>query len=195
MFTEFKKNVTSYQSSTGPFFCAIVLFSITTAVIIVVLHDLWSLPSKRCIVILNGNYSFDGKIEFGGSTVHYELEYGIPAGSLERFSIQGPLKRGIASGPPDFALTLCGGDTSCETAETITCTKELDPNRPNCARLADTVTQVDGTTPDPGTKISRTLTAINEHMNRYVVVVEANGERFAEPIGPICVKSVGLPSA
>jgi len=192
MLDELKRNVTSYQPSSGPFFCAIVAFSVTTALILALTQALWSMPSIRCIGMQEGDYSFNGKMELGSTCVHYELEYNIPAGSLESVSIRGPLKRGVAAGHAEFALTLCGGEQTCHTVETITCSKEK--LGPACGRLAGTIKSLDPVTPDPGDRIHHTLTAIAEHTNRYVVVIEANGQIFSEFIGPICLKSISLPS-
>lgn len=196
MLGELKRNVTSYQPSSGPFFCSIILFSITALAIAALWHAHWSLTSIRCICILEDNYTFAGHIELGGASVHWDLIYNIPGGELEHVSIRGPLKRGIAAGPPDFALTLCGGDLPCSSVEAHTCLKEHPhTNISDCARLAATAEQLDTTSPDAGTKIHRTLSEIAEHPNLYIIVVEANGESFRQGMGPICRKPIHLPRA
>lgn len=192
MFEELKRNVTSYQPSSGPFFCSIILFFVSTCLIAALWHAHWSLPTIRCLYIGEDDYSFAGKIEIGVTSIHYELEYNIPAGGLEHVSIRGPLKRGIAAGAPDFALTLCGGESACATAEALTCSAEQLGD--NCGRLAGTIKSLDSFSPDAGSEIHRTLNAISEHLNLYVLAVEANGASFSAPIGPVCWKSVKLPT-
>jgi len=195
MFDGAVRNVRSYQPESGPFLIAIVLFSINVALAVTLWWQLGSLTSVRCIGILEGNYSFTGRLDMGSSSMHWDFEYNIPAGALQHISIRGPLRRGIGAGPPDYALTLCGGDQPCSSVEAITCERE-HPHTPisDCARLADTLDRLDSTSPDAGSSLHRTLEDIREHGNLYIVVVEANNQSFRQPIGPICRKSVSLPT-
>lgn len=197
MWDQFKKDAGSFQPSTGPFFFAIILFAFTAFAILIVSHFLWVLPDTRCIGLIDGNYTFDGRIEFGSLNLHFELEYNIPNGTLEKVMISGPLKLGIAAGPPDSAITLCGGDLPCIDIEHNTCKRESTDENPlplNCARLAGTINRLDSTTPDVGHKLARTLTKIRDRMNRYVMTAHANGQQFMWQIGPICQRSVHLPT-
>jgi hypothetical protein len=137
-------------------------------------------------LVLSSSEYLTGKIELGSNIVHYRFGYSLPE-KVTAVRIVGPL---AYSGMPESALTLCGGDKSCDTVETLTCDgEELGAG---CNVLAASIKELDsGDTPvAERAKLSETTAMIKDKIDRFLLEIITEGSDYAVSLGPMCIHGV-----
>lgn len=188
LYNNLKRSATIYNPwHTEAFICSVVLFTVAVCLSSISVFYVQHMNSIHCpALVLSSSEYLSGKIEFGSNIVHYRFGYSLPD-KVTALRIVGPL---TYNGMPESALTLCGGDKSCHTIETLTC--EGEALGPACNVLAASIKQLDsGDTPvEERGKLSDTTALIKDKIDRFLLEIITEGADYAIALGPMCVHGV-----